>query len=233
LREAMVAVAPGVPFSVWVSHGPPGDAILEVARKVGADLVVVGASHHGALGRAVLGTAAQWVVRGSPAPVLVLREPFLRPLRSVLLTTDLSELSARVHEAGLDLVDALFAGDAPEVRSLAVVTEGLVPPPLPRDTLLHEAEMQLEEFLAVRRPRVTPVRPAVRAGDPADEIAGAAVELDPDLLVMGTHARHGVQRLMLGSVAESVLDGAPCNVLVIPPLPAGAAAEAEPVMAFA
>lgn len=233
LREAMVAVAPAVPFSVWVFPDSPGDAILEVARKVGADLVVVGASHHGALGRAVLGTAAQRVVRNSPAPVLVLREPFLRPLRRVLLTTDLSELSARVHEAGLDLVDALFAGDAPEVRSLAVVTEGLVPPPLPRDTLLHEAHMQLEEFLALRRPRGAAVCPTVRAGDPADQIAEAAEDLDADLLVMGTHARHGVRRLMLGSVAESVLDGAPCNVLVVPPVPAGAAAQAEPAMAFA
>ncbi len=227
LREAMAAVAPGVAFSVWVYPDAPGDAILEVARKVGADLVVVGASHHGALGRAVLGTAAERVVRGSSAPVLVLREPFLRPLRRVLLTTDLSDLSARVHEAGLDMVDALFAGDAPEVRSLAVVTEGLVPPPLPRDTLLHEAAMQLEEFLALRSPRGAPVCPSVRAGDPADEIAEAAAELDADLLVMGTHARHGVRRLVLGSVAESVLDGAPCNVLVFPPAVAAVLVESE------
>ncbi|HEU4454726.1 MAG TPA: universal stress protein, partial [Longimicrobium sp.] len=136
LREAAALVAPGVTFSVWVFAGSPGDAILEVARKVGADLVVVGASHHGALGRAVMGTAAERVVRGSPAPVLVLREPFLRPLRRVLLTTDLSGLSAGVHEKGLDLLGALFAGDSPELRSLAVVAAGLVPPPLPRETLM-------------------------------------------------------------------------------------------------
>lgn len=231
LREAAAAVAPAVTVRAWVFQASPGAAVLEVARKVSPDLVVVGASHHSRVERAVLGTTAQRVIRGSPAPVLVLREPFLRPLRRVLLTTDLSELSAGVHEAGLDLLDALFAGDRPEVASLVVVPAGVVPPPLPRETLLHAATTQLQGFLGERRPRGYPVGAAVRLGVPADEIAAAAEEADADLLVLGTHARHGVERIFVGSVAESALGSARCNVLVVPPAPAQAAEAPAPLPA--
>lgn len=45
-----------------------------------------------------------------------------------------------------------------------------------------------------------------------------AREWDADLLVLGTHGRRGVQRMFLGSVAETVLQHAPCATLVVPPL---------------
>ena len=52
---------------------------------------------------------------------------------------------------------------------------------------------------------------------PASEIVAAAGELPADLVVMGTHGRGGFRRLVLGSVAESVLRTAPCPVLTVPP----------------
>lgn len=54
----------------------------------------------------------------------------------------------------------------------------------------------------------------VIVGTPAVEIRRMAEKLDADLIVLGTHARHGLG-LMLGSTANAVLHGAPCNVLAI------------------
>ena len=54
-------------------------------------------------------------------------------------------------------------------------------------------------------------------GAPADEVTRAAREGDYDLVVMGTHGRRGIRRLVLGSVAEAVVRGAPCPVLVVRP----------------
>jgi universal stress protein A len=51
-------------------------------------------------------------------------------------------------------------------------------------------------------------------GKPPVEIRRIAVELDADLIVLGTHGRHGLG-LMLGSTANAVLHGAPCNVLAV------------------
>jgi nucleotide-binding universal stress UspA family protein len=52
-------------------------------------------------------------------------------------------------------------------------------------------------------------------GDPAEEIINYAAEASIDLIVMGTHGRTGLERLLMGSVAEKVLRGAPCSVLVV------------------
>lgn len=52
-------------------------------------------------------------------------------------------------------------------------------------------------------------------GDPATEILALADTLHADFIVMGTHGRTGLNRLLMGSVAEGVLRGAPCPVLVV------------------
>lgn len=59
-----------------------------------------------------------------------------------------------------------------------------------------------------------PVRSAVLSGDPATEIVRVARERECDVLVVATHGRKGLTRLVLGSVAEKVLRAAPCSVLV-------------------
>ena len=234
LRESLEAAgrraAPGVEVVAHALAGSPGERIVEAAREAGAELVVVGASHRGAVGQALLGSAAQRVVRGSSAPVLVVRRPVERPLRRLLLTTDLSPLSAGVHEAAVEVAGALFAGDRPRTRSLVVVHYGIVPPPLPPALLRETARAELAAFLAERGGPPGAVEPSVRTGLPADEIVAEAHAWEADLLVVGTHARAGVERFFLGSVAEAALRAAPCNVLVIPPAPAAVAAAREPAI---
>lgn len=204
--------------------GPAGPAILDVAESVHADLVVVGAARPGRLLAPFLGTTAQRVLRGTAVPVLVVRRRLQGPLRRVLLTTDLSELSAAVHEQGLDTVAALF-GDPLTVRSLLVVPYLIVPSPLPQESLDAAASGELEAFLRARRARVQQVEPVVRFGAPDEVIAAEVEDWDADLLVVGTHARDWAGRMMLGSVAEASMRDAPCNVLAIPPRAAAQAAE--------
>lgn len=55
----------------------------------------------------------------------------------------------------------------------------------------------------------------VRVGDPASQIARLAGDLDADLLVVGSHGRHGFSRMIVGSVAERVIRLAPCSVMVV------------------
>jgi nucleotide-binding universal stress UspA family protein len=55
----------------------------------------------------------------------------------------------------------------------------------------------------------------VRDGDPSEEILAVARETRSDLIVMGTHGRTGVGRLLMGSVAEQVMRRATCPVLTV------------------
>jgi nucleotide-binding universal stress UspA family protein len=60
-----------------------------------------------------------------------------------------------------------------------------------------------------------PVRHVFLVGDPAEEIVRYGRDAGMDLIVMGTHGRTGLERLLLGSVAEKVLRDASCSVLVV------------------
>jgi nucleotide-binding universal stress UspA family protein len=60
-----------------------------------------------------------------------------------------------------------------------------------------------------------PVQHVFLEGDPADEIVRYAQNTGTDLIVMGTHGRSGLERLLMGSVAEKVMREAPCSVLVV------------------
>jgi nucleotide-binding universal stress UspA family protein len=60
-----------------------------------------------------------------------------------------------------------------------------------------------------------PVETKVATGIPSEDIARVARELPADLIIMGTHGRAGMSHLLLGSVAEKVVRGAPCPVLTV------------------
>jgi nucleotide-binding universal stress UspA family protein len=60
-----------------------------------------------------------------------------------------------------------------------------------------------------------PVRHVLLVGEPADEILRFAKESQVDLIVVGTHGRTGLERLLMGSIAEKVLRGATCSVLIV------------------
>ncbi|MGE0321210.1 MAG: universal stress protein [Polyangiaceae bacterium] len=69
--------------------------------------------------------------------------------------------------------------------------------------------------LRTSRPGLPALVPHVLAGPPAKEIARVASHHDADAIVVGTHGRKGVERLMLGSVAAEILKVARCSVMVV------------------
>jgi nucleotide-binding universal stress UspA family protein len=200
-----------------VLAGPPAQVLAAAARAHEADLLVVGATRFGRLGRAILGTTVQRVLREASVPVLVARGLLPERGARVLLSTDLTNLSAGVHETALDVVESLFRGDSHEVRSLHVVDQRVdLPLPLQPGLLDEMARNELQGFIRERRQRPYPVVGVLRYGDPSRAIIAEAEDWDADLLVLGTHSRVGAKRWFFGSVAEACLRGATRTALVIP-----------------
>ncbi len=141
------------------------------------------------------------------------------PLGTVLHPTDFSENSEYAFRVACGL--------ARDYKARLVLLHVMAPPmviyaggPVPAETWpsLDEVQEKLRELQ--RQAHRVRVETQVLQGDPVDMILRAAEETDSDVIVMGTHGRTGLGRLLMGSVAEAVLRKAPCPVLSVKPVPA-------------
>ena len=138
-------------------------------------------------------------------------------LKRMIVAVDFSEQS---RNALYDAIELAKPFDAQII--LLHVVEAIVFPPdvevvelavLAR-RLNEEAAKLLSEWRKEAAPQAR-VREDLRAGTPYREIVEAADEHNADLLVLGTHGRTGLSRLLIGSTAERVMRQAPCPVLVV------------------
>ena len=83
------------------------------------------------------------------------------------------------------------------------------------DELEAEALERLQELIPDNPEKKMQIERRVARGSPAKTIAHEARETDADLIVVGTHGRTGLARMLLGSTAEALLRKAPCQVLVV------------------
>jgi nucleotide-binding universal stress UspA family protein len=88
---------------------------------------------------------------------------------------------------------------------------GMTPPPPSED--LPELHARLRQLAPADA--AVPIEYHVAEGEPAAEIVAMAEENGIDLIVVGTHGRRGLERVLMGSVAEQVVRKAPCPVLTV------------------
>ena len=142
------------------------------------------------------------------------------------------EIASRTPRAEVHAVHAAAA-----FPSLAGLQHG--PEPMPPVTTPHELEFELERhvdrciarFVNQTDPSLPlPERVVLHVGigSAADEIATVARELEAHLVIVGTHGRRGLSRMLLGSTAEGVVRMAPCPVLVVRPREVTAGPRIEP-----
>ncbi len=93
--------------------------------------------------------------------------------------------------------------------------EGAYLPPDFWSTVKNEAEQQLGRFAEDLRGRGLEIEALVREGYPATVIVEEAESLEADLVVIGTHGLSGLKHMLLGSIAERVVQKAPCPVLTV------------------
>lgn len=98
-----------------------------------------------------------------------------------------------------------------------------LPSDLQEEGLRHGAEKKMEKFINENLDASVPSSHKVLSGRVAEEICRFAGDEGVDLIIMGTHGSRGVERLLLGSVAEKVLRMAPCPVLTVNTLVSGTA----------
>jgi len=213
--EARAAGASRV--STKLLEGAAWDAITrEVERDPTIDLVVVGTHGRTGLSRVVLGSVAERIVRHAPCSVLVVRTPATE-FDHVACAIDFSEASraavqlaaayANPRGRGITLLHVL---DLPVTFSGQFMAPGFI------EDLDRNASSQLDDWAASARVLTTaPVKAVQRIGGAGAQVL-AMLDEDPtfDLVVVGSHGRTGIKRLLLGSIAERVVRHAKASVLV-------------------
>lgn len=147
-------------------------------------------------------------------------------LRSVLLPTDFSECAGHALSYATEL-----ARDSGAKLLCVHVIEPVMPSvgytgmtePLP----IADISEQMEDSATRELPKIAgceecaglDVEEVIAHGDPATEIVRAAQERGCDLIVISSHGRTGLGRILFGSTAEAVVRHAPCPVLVVKPPP--------------
>jgi nucleotide-binding universal stress UspA family protein len=231
--------------NILVEHelavGHPASEILRVARETQAGLIVMGTHGRSGLGRLVMGSVAEAVVREASCPVLTVKFPagdeVERPatsagtlsVRTILHPTDFSAEARGAFDLACALARdygaRLVVVHVKPIPPLLGSEFGAVFPPEPAD--VYDS---LRQQLSNMRPANAgiPVEHHLLEGDAAGQILHQAADCKCDLIVMGTHGRTGVGRMLLGSVAEAVVRQASCPVLTVKaPMAGNADARAE------
>ncbi len=208
LAEGLVRGIPAAALdALVVRSGRPGIVLADVAKARRAGLVVVGGRHHGALTRSFGGSTAHYLVRTLDIPVLVVRRG-ARPPGRVLVAADLSQAAGPTLEAARRYAEMLGA----RLRALHVVEPAKFPTVVP----LSIDETEYEGRCRAAFAKLAPPDQVVRHGVAVDAIAEEAASWEPDLIVVGSHGRGWVERLLIGSTTERLLNLLPASLLVVP-----------------
>jgi len=211
-EERMDSNLAGIDAQSVVRTGAPYAALADVAESGGARLLVLGV--RAPLPHAetfFLGTTAERALRHGSTPVLLARRKSSVPYQRVLLPLEPGDLSMRV----LRVVSALLPDAVYDVVHF-------MPPRGSHEMRSHEHRDAVVATLTglCAGAGLAPERTRVRAfvAEPREGILGEVRARVPDLVAMGTHARTGVMRVVLGSVADYVIHAASAvDVLVVPP----------------
>jgi nucleotide-binding universal stress UspA family protein len=225
-RFAGPSRASGVEIATKILEGPVVLRIVQEARDIPANLIVIGT--HGATGfeHLVLGSVTEKVLRKAPCPVLTVPPAAGEtpaeavPFKTILCAVDFSPPSL----AGLKFALSLAEESGGRLVALYVL-DWSVGHPLPDDRVLDraalqreleaEAQRELSAALTVEAREAFEATEIVAIGKPHEEILRVAGEQHADVIVMGVHGRSAVSLAFFGSTANQVVRAATCPVLTV------------------
>jgi nucleotide-binding universal stress UspA family protein len=211
----------GIRAEVRVATGVPYQEILKGAQSGSVDLIAMGKRGLNLWGRMLLGTTTVRVLREAQAPVLTVRQAGRRPaVKKILVPTSFSPADAVSLEWALDAARkfgaAVFLLHVIEVHKSYDSVKGGIMGRL-RDAATTQLRALRETIPNHKRKGILMEEKVMAFPRAASGIVKFVRDQRIDMIVMGTHARKGVARFVLGSVAERVTKEAPCPVITVRP----------------
>jgi nucleotide-binding universal stress UspA family protein len=221
----------GLNFQGMVLEGEPNKEIVAFARREKADLIVMGKRGLGLIDRILIGSTTLRVLRGSGVPVLAVkkRDEGAVDICNILVPLDISEKVGSALGYAIDLAERTNASISVvyvfRLDTYAYAYEEIPPSMLEDLTTLSSNRLtkRVEEVrfkYGIRNEKVTRLEiktEVIQGASPSVAIVDYASSKNTDLIVINTHGRKGIKRLILGSVTEKVIQESPCSVLALKP----------------
>jgi len=197
------AEAVGVSCEILLGHGEnPATEIIEQAEMSAMDLIVMGRRDKGDLVRAMLGSTTEEVIGESQSHVLIVPRGAEIRAKGIVLAVDGSSFSHAAIVTAMNLVKQCKVS-----MTLVSVAED--------ERLKEDADLYTQQALNLVSQAGVKAIVDVRVGRPDEEIIACVKEHGADLIVMGSHGRTGLERLLLGSVSERVIGQSEYPIMVV------------------
>ena len=213
IDAAKLAEAHGVRIQASCEQGEPHERIVDLAEAEHCDLIVMGVRGSNPTDQILMGSLTARVIGHSRTDILVVPMKGTLGLASVLFAIDGSEFS----DGAVQRAFTLHRSYGSKLFALSVAD---VPPhlygvsPAAAEGIIAKARENLVHVERQAHAAGVPVEPVLREGDPAQLITDIAEKQHMELIVIGSHGRSGLGRLLMGSVTERVIGHAGCPVLV-------------------
>jgi nucleotide-binding universal stress UspA family protein len=176
-------------------------ALQQIAEAEDADVIVLGSTHRGQVGRVLAGSVGERLLAGAPCSIAIAPKGFADASHPSLGIIGVGSDGGEESQLALATAADLTRGSDSSLRLIGVAGE-------------HDAHMEAELAGALERCRGVPAERKLVVGEPAAALVDQGVELD--LLVIGSRDYGPVRSVLLGGVSREVMRIAPCPVIVVP-----------------
>jgi len=192
------------------------ERIVDLADAENCDLIVMGRKGLSQIERAFMGSVTARVIGHSQRDVLVVPDNTSIGWKCIFLNTDGSKYSEAATESAINFAKS-YGGELMVLSVVEVTEEFLARAPGMVEDMVKKAKGFVEDVKKKADGSNIKTTSFVREGEAYRVITNLARENKADIIVMGSHGRTGLRRLLMGSVTAKVIGHSPCPVLVVKP----------------
>jgi nucleotide-binding universal stress UspA family protein len=195
-------------------EGEAHERIVDLADAENCDLIIIGRRGLRPVERMLVGRVTARVIGHSQRDVLVVPGNTSVSWKTILLATDGSKYSAAAAERAIAFAQS-YGGELKVLSVVDVPTEFYAEAPQAVDDLIKKAKSYVADVKKQAEAAGVKAETFVGEAEAYQAVNNLAQEQKADMIVIGSHGRTGLRRLLMGSVAEKVIGYATCPVLVV------------------
>jgi len=195
-------------------EGEVHERIVDLADAENCDVIVMGRRGLRRIARALIGSVTARVIGHTQRDVLVVPLGTVVGWKKIVFATDGSKYSAQAAERAISFAKS-YGGELRVISVVDVPTEFYAEAPQAVDDLVRKAKGYVADVKKQAEAEGVKAETFVGEAEADEAITNLAKEQKADMIIIGSHGRTGLRRLLMGSVAEKVIGYAPCPVLVV------------------